>query len=364
MGGPDDRAGPWDGGDATTTYRDGIAVSFLLPAKSRPEGPPKPPSAAARLGQRYPLVLIAMGVLLYSTGPVMLQSSGVSGPAFSFWRLWIGAVALGGLALVRGLRSAGPVLPTGEGRRLTLLGGAAFGVHQLMFMTATKMTSVVDVSLMNALAPVVTALGAWWLFRERPGARFFGWSALAIGGGAFLAVSAAGPTGDPLGMALAIGNVIFFAGFFLASKRSRDHVSVLPFLAGVMVVAAVLVSGFVLVTGTDVAAASRTDILLAAGVALGPGTLGHFVMTWPLRWVPANIPPVMRLAQPALAGGLAFLILGEPLALTHLLGGIVVVVGAAGAVLSRDGRALRRDAAAQSAHPSGEPALVTAAPSR
>ncbi len=292
--------------------------------------------------------------MLYATGPVMLQSSTLSGPAFSFWRLWIGAVFLGGLALAR---RGGGVAWRGPAGRWTAMAGVAFGVHQLMFMTAVKLTSVVDVALMNALAPIATAVGAWWLFRERPGVRFVAWSGVAIAGGAYLAVAAVGPAGDPFGILLAIGNVVCFAGFFLASKQSREHLPVLPFLAGVMLVAASIVTAFTLVAGVDVAPNGPSDLVLAAGVAIGPGALGHFVMTWPLRWVPANIPPVMRLAQPAIAGLLAFLILGEPMGAHHVLGGAVVIAAAAAAVLSRDGRALRQQAQAD-ATPLPRPAVA------
>ncbi len=312
-------------------------------------------SRAAALGQRYPLVLIGLGVVLYSTGPVMLQGSGVSGAVFSFWRLWIGTAVLGGAAVLTRLRTGRPLVGDRRAWRWPALAGVSFGIHQLMFMTAVKLTSVVDVALMNALAPVITALGAWWLFQERPGRRFHAWSLLAIGGGAFLATGASsGPTGDPAGMVLAILNVVFFAGFFLTSKRGRDHIDVLPFLAGVMLVSAVVVSAWTVLSGAPVGQVTGTDLLLAAGVAVGPGAVGHFVMTWPLRWVPATIPPVMRLAQPAIAGGLALLLLGEPLHLTHLLGGVVVVTGALGAIRSRDGRELRADARRRAGTPPAE----------
>lgn len=314
--------------------------------------------ALARFGEAHPLVLVGVGVVLYATGPVMVQGSSVSGPVFSFWRLWIGAAVLGSLAIAsarrRGRGGEGPR----SGWRWPLIGGACFGLHQLMMFSAVKMTSVVDVALMGALAPVVTALGAWWLFRERPGRRFHLWSLVAIAGGAYLAVgAAAGPTGNPGGMALAAANVVFFAGFFLVSKRSRDEIGVLSFLAGVMVVAATVVTVYGLLAGEAFGSITRTDLVLATAVAAGPGAVGHFVMTWPLRWVPANIPPVMRLAQPAIAGVLALVLLGEPLTWTHLLGGLVVVAGAAGAITSRAGRALREEArrAGQQAAGAGEP---------
>ena len=295
------------------------------------------------------MALVALGVLLYSTGPVMLQSSSVSGPVFSFWRLWMGTVVLGLAALLqRGRQSPEQRAPaTAAVWRWPVMAGAFFGVHQLMFMTAVKMTTVVDVALMNALAPIVTALGAWWLFRERPGSRFYAWSLLAIGGGAYLAVGASsGPTGNVPGMVLAVLNVVFFAGFFLVSKQSRQHIAVLPFLAGVMGTAALVVSTWILVSGTDVGTVTGRDLWLAFAVAAGPGAIGHFVMTWPLAFVPANIPPVMRLAQPAIAGVLAWLILGEALTPSHAIGGLVVVIGAAGAIASKDGQVLREEARA------------------
>lgn len=327
------------------SYRDGILLLPLPQPSDR-----RTPQLGRQLSawaERYPLVLVGFGVLLYSTGPVLLQSSSVSGAVFSFWRLWIGTAVLGiSAALLRLRRGQTPVtLHTGGAWRWPVVAGVFFGIHQLMFMTAVKMTSVVDVALMNALAPVITALGAWWLFRERPGSRFYAWSLLAIGGGAYLAVGAsAGPAGNPVGMVLAVLNVVFFAGFFLASKRSRQHISVLPFLAGVMGTAAVVVSAWIMLTGTDVGTVTSRDLWLAFAVAAGPGAVGHFVMTWPLAFVPANIPPVMRLAQPAIAGILAWLFLGEVLTGTHVLGGVVIVIGAAGAIASKDGRNLRRQA--------------------
>lgn len=296
--------------------------------------------AAAR---RYPLVLIATGVVLYSTGPVMLQASAVSGPVFSFWRLWMGVGTLGAVALVQ--RAMGAPWPALRAWRVAIWAGVAFGMHQLLFFSAIRMTTVVDVSLTNALAPIVTAVGARWMFAERPGPRFWAWAAVAIAGAVLLALAAStSPSGSAAGMTMALANVVFFAAFFLLSKRGRDHLPVVPFLLGTMTVAACVVSTFITVTDAPAFDVRGVDLLLAAGVAVGPGAVGHFVMTWPLRYVPASIPPIMRLAQPFVAGGLAWWLLAEPLSLRHLIGGVLVVAGAAGTVLSGDGRRLRAEA--------------------
>jgi drug/metabolite transporter (DMT)-like permease len=102
--------------------------------------------------------------------------------------------------------------------------------------------------------------------------------------------------------------------------------------------AALVVSAFVLASGEAPFDASEGDILAAGAVALGPGAIGHFVSTWPLRWVPANVPPLLQLAIPFLAGFLAWLLLGEAITAVHLLGGAITIAGVAGAIRSPAGR--------------------------
>jgi drug/metabolite transporter (DMT)-like permease len=292
-----------------------------------------------RLGRRHPLVLITIGVFLYSTGPVLVQASSVSGPVFSLWRLWFGVAVLGVAAAVDVARGGGR--PARRAWRVTIGAGAAFGAHQLLVFSAIKATSVADVTLVNTLSPIVTAALAVPMFGERPGATFRFWSVVAMGGAAVVVFGgASGPEGDPVGMTLALANVVAFAVFFLLSKRSREHLGVLPFLFGVFTVAAVFVSAYVVVAGEAVASVTATDLLYAAVVAAGPGFVGHFVMTWPLRWTPANVPPVMRLGIPVLAGTWAWWFLGEPVTVLHLFGGAITLLGVAGALLTPSARAL------------------------
>lgn len=296
-------------------------------------------AAVRRLGRRHPLLPVLLGVVLYSTGPVFVAASTVSGAVFSLWRLWFGVGALAVATAVHAAVTGG--WPDRRAWRWPLGAGLAFGAHQLMMFTAVKATSVADVTLINTLSPIVTGLLAIPVFAERPGSGFRGWSLVATAGaGVIVLGGSSGPQGDPVGMLLALGNVVAFAVFFILSKRSRDHLDVLPFLFGVMSVAAVAVTGYSVALGEAVGAVTSTDLLYAAVVALGPGLLGHFVMTWPLRWVPANVPPVLRLGIPVLASLWAWWLLGQQVTVLHVVGGVVTVTGVTGALASRGGREL------------------------
>jgi len=322
------------------------------PPTTRPtEAQPRTRAAGlAARAERHPFVMLSLAVVLFSTGPVMVRASSVSGEVFSFWRLWFGVVVLGLLTLVH-IRTTGRA-PSPHAWRLAARAGVFFGLHQLFFMTALKATSVVDVTLVNTVAPVATAVLAVPMFGERPGVAFRVWSGVAIAGSALIVLAgSSGPEGDPGGMALAVVNVVWYSLFFLLSKRGRDHLDVVPFLFGTMAAAAVTVSLWVAVTATAVGTATRDDLMLAVTVAIVPGVLGHFLNTWPLRTVPANVPPLMLLAIPFLSGLMAWIFFGEGVGATHVVGGTVTVAGVAGAVLSPAGRRLLAGSAVPDPYP-------------
>ena len=280
-----------------------------------------------------PIALVWFGTVMFSAGPVMVAAATVPGAVFSVWRLWIGSAVMVLLALVE-RRWSGTRL-TATGLRWMVACGTAFGLHQLLFMIALRMTTVVDVTLMNTLAPVVVAVLAVPLFGERPGVAFRLWSLVAILGGIVVAVAgSSGPQGQPLGMVLAAGNVVFYSLFFVWSKQARAHVDTMPFLAGANTVAAVVVTAYVVLTRAPLTDIGLHDLLLCAAVALLPGFIGHFSITWSLRWVPANIPPVIMLSIPVIAGVLAWILLGQSTTPIKVAGGLLTLLGVAGAVRS------------------------------
>jgi drug/metabolite transporter (DMT)-like permease len=283
-----------------------------------------------------PVVAVWFGTLVFSTGPVMVAAATIPGAVFSFWRLWIGSALM--VLLAVGQRRRTGIGLTATGVRWMALAGAAFGLHQLLFMIALRTTSVVDVTLMNTLAPVVVAILAVPMFGERPGVAFRLWSLVAIAGGVVVAVAgSSGPQGQPLGMVLAAGNVVFYSLFFVWSKQAREHVETITFLAGSTLVAAVVVSAYVVLSGAPLTDMSLHDLALCAGVALLPGFIGHFSVTWSLKWVPANIPPVIMLSIPVISGLLAWALLGQSTTLAKVAGGLLTLAGVAGAVRAAGG---------------------------
>lgn len=292
-----------------------------------------------RIASRFPFQLIALGVLFYGSGPVLARSSDTTGVLLSFWRLWFGLGVLLVAVLVQ--RLGGRKIATRKGVKWATLAGAAFSLNQVLFFSAIKRTTVVDASLMSTLSPIVVAIFAIPMFGERPAPAFRLWSVVAMAGAAFVVLgSSSAPDGDPVGMLMAMLSATAFALFFLISKVSRPYLSVVAFLAIAIGTAAVLVSAFVFAIGSEPASVGSDDLWRALAMAVIPGTLGHVVMTWPLRYVLANIPPLMRLAGPVVSGTMAWIFLGEGVTWVHLAGGAIILVGLGGAIRSKAGQAL------------------------
>jgi drug/metabolite transporter (DMT)-like permease len=186
---------------------------------------------------------------------------------------------------------------------------------------------------MNTLAPIIVGILAVPMFGERPSVGFRLWSLVAIAGTAIVVLAgSAGADGDPLGMTLAALNVVGYSFYFVWSKLARDEIDTVPFLFGAVLFAALSVSGYVVVAGDPVGSIDAHDLALCVAVALLPGFFGHFAVTWSLRWVPANLPPVIMLAIPVLSGAMAWVLIGQGVHPAQVLGGAITVAGVAGAL--------------------------------
>ena len=318
---------------------------------------------------RRPLYAAIASIVGYSIGPVLVQVSDASAPVFAFWRGWItilvtatGVTTLGRVnSRRRGRTPVGPRVSAGSTGRspaasirtgvfaLTawrawwapVVAGVLNGASTLAFIQAVKLTSVAGTTLLLLMNPVLIALWAIPLFGERPGIRFRLWTLVALIGAAMVIMGgSSGPGGDPLGVALAVVSVVLLSTQMVVTKVGRRTLNTVPVHIVTTVSGATFVTILGLLTGHNFTEMTRTDVLCVLGVVALPATTSSLLMTWAVRWLPANVPPLIHLPVPFFAGALAWLVLDEVMTLNHLIGGAVTLVGVAAALLSSSGRRL------------------------
>jgi drug/metabolite transporter (DMT)-like permease len=276
---------------------------------------------------RAALAAIGVAVLVWSLSNVAIKATSVTGLVASFWRLWL-AVPVLWFAVLATPAARAELDP--DFRRASLVGGTLFGLHQILFFSALKLTSVATVSMIGALQPALVLAVAGPIFGERITRATVTWTAAALAGAVLVVAGGTGVPGRTLaGDIIAAANLAVFTAYFLASKHLRTRVRALTYVCGLTTVAAVVVGAAALAHGEALGSPHGADWALLAFIALVPGTLGHLLINWAHPHAPAMLSSVMLLGVPVLSPLLAAAILAEPLGALQLAGGAAVLVAVA-----------------------------------
>jgi len=287
--------------------------------------------------ERLALLAIAVVVVIWGCSNVMIKAVPVTGLVASFYRLWFSIPLLWVIALARPQTRA---RLDGAWLRAAVVGGSLFALHQVLFFSALKHTTVANVALIGALQPPLVLLAARRWFGEAATRSALGWSLMAVAGTLLVIVGAAGLPGWSLGGdALATANLFAFTAYFLASKRIRDHVGAVEYLLGLTTVAGLIILVLCVASGQDLGSPRRWDWAVLVCLAVLPGTLGHFLANWAHPHTSAFVVSIMFLAVPVVACVGAAVFLGELLRPLQLAGAALTLVAVTLVVLSQPRRA-------------------------
>ncbi|MBB5235629.1 DMT family transporter [Deinococcus budaensis] len=270
------------------------------------------------------------------TGLLLALVAALSFATLGIWGKLAGEVGLGTyqvLAWRFGLVAAALLPLVGRGlswpQRGPLLGaGVVYVLATFCYFGALGRVTAGATGLLLYLAPAFVILFGW-LAGQRPGAARLGAVALAaLGLGLVVGVPGAGDR-DPLGLALGAGAGALYAAYLLASER---------WLRGVPPLAATGHLALVGAAAFGALAAARGELGMPEGAAQWGVILGMAALPT-LIAVPALYGAVSRLGaarasllgtlEPLFTVALAFLVLGEPLRPAMLLGGALILAGAA-----------------------------------
>jgi drug/metabolite transporter (DMT)-like permease len=303
--------------------------------------------ARARADQPGGLRLLGIGaaavaVTVWGASSVLIkEAEGATGLGIAFHRLWIGATGLTLVYLARGGRITWTFL------RTCLPGGAAFALDIVLFFTAVQETTVTNATIVGALQPVLVMAIAPRLFGERRR-----WSDVMLGlvaiAGCALAVSGAS-AGDASthGDLLAVGALLAWTWYFIASKRARAGLSSFEYLTGLSIVAIALMAPVGLLAHGELGAPTAKGWAIIALLALINGALGHILMNWAHGHVPIVITSLLTLAIPVVAAATAWLFIDERVTATQWIGMAVVICSLAVVVLRQDRGPLREPGATE-----------------
>jgi drug/metabolite transporter (DMT)-like permease len=270
------------------------------------------------------LVAVILGTVAWGCTGIFVKEIRLAALPITFYRLWLGAVLLGALLLVRRRPLSLQVLLRSGPAGLFLAADIA------LFFSALKLTSVAVATVIGALQPALVLVVAGRFFGERVGWRVVTWTLVSIVGIAAVALGTGIPRGEHLtGDALAVGSLLAFTGYWLVAKRAIAGAGDSDrFTFGVMLVAALAMTPVTLLSGQRLGPVRPADWFWIVLLALVPGS-GHLLFNFAHRFVDVSVSSVVSAGNPIVASLLALLVLREPLDAVQIAGGIVAVVAIA-----------------------------------
>ena len=273
-------------------------------------------------GRARAVTMLVIGACVIGLAPIFVRLSGAGPAATGFWRLLF---ALPLLALPS-LKQPGGLSGTS---RFAVMAGAAFALDLGFWHYGIAYTSVAKASVLANITPIVVTAAAWLFLHQRPAPLFLAAVAIAVTGGAILALSKgsgiSGPN-PPLGDTLSAVTSIWYALYFLAMSEARQRHSAaqVMFWSSLTGVPLMLATAWLL--GERLLPATAGG--WAACVALGAvHTGGQGSIAWALGRLPAATASVTVLIQPVVTTALGWILFGEFLTAWQAFGGALALAG-------------------------------------
>lgn len=283
------------------------------------------------------LIAGSIAVFVWGLGPLFVRAMGVSAPTVVVFRFLLGTPAIVGVSYLLGGRFSKHLF------KRALLPGALFGVSLMVGFTAVLETSVANATLINNMLPVLVVLIARFAMHEHVRGRQYVAVAAAVVG-LTIVVFGAGSSGHASlwGDFLAVVNLLIWTWYFLRTKRLRDTgADSWSLIATITVVAAAVAVPVCLVTADDLGAVHGADWWYLIGMVVGPGVLGHGLMTWASKHLEVTVSALLTLASPVVSAVGAWLWLDQGMTLLQAVGASIVLAALAAIAVNARVEAVR-----------------------
>ncbi len=269
---------------------------------------------------------LATGVLAVSWAAILVRLAAAPALSVAAWRLVVASVPALAWAALRH-RGEWRALPVGE-RWRAAGAGLALAAHFATWIGSLQLTSVAASVALVTTQPVWVALFSAAFLGERVSRRTAVGIALSLAGGVLVAGADLGTSARALaGDALAVAGAVFAALYFVAGRRARATLSLGAYVGAVYPVAALVLLAAAALAGAPLSGFSRGTWAALVLLGLVPQLIGHSLLNWSLRWLPAPLVAVAILAEPVVSTLLAVPVLGERPGPGVAAGGLLTLCG-------------------------------------
>ncbi|WP_100640865.1 DMT family transporter [Marinobacter salexigens] len=277
------------------------------------------------------LAAVLAAVFMGTIGAISVYAD-VSAETVTFYRLFIGAVLMGGFLLATGQKER---ILTWPGVKV-LVTGAFLAGFVVFYIVSLDYTSMANAVMLLYLAPVTASIVAHFFMGERLTGASAGLIGLALFGFAMMMefnFNLSGRKEEAIGLFYALCAMLCYAAFILTNRLIHERVHVLTRSGYQMLVGALCILPFMIQQG-DAIAGAQWGWLIAAGVI--PGFLAIMLAVVALRALPAATYGTLAYLEPITVVALAWVLFGQHLNTLQMSGcALIIISGMVQALLSQ-----------------------------
>ena len=274
------------------------------------------------------LIIALVGLAAVSHAVIFIRLADPM-PALALAAMRVGLATLVFMPIAAwGIRHAGNGFPSKKTVLACCLSGVFLAVHFATWIEAVQRLTIAESAILVSLTPVWIALADYFLGNGRPARDVVVGMGLCVLGMALIGWdSLSNPSGDPLGLGLAILGGMAVAGYLMIGRKVRQDVSTTVYVSLCYGVAT-LCLGAVGVTAALDLSGLPTEVWLAA-VALGlvSQVIGHTAYNLTLTQLSPIFVAICLLGEPIFGGLLGLIYLGESIPTATLIGGVPILIG-------------------------------------
>jgi len=249
---------------------------------------------------------LAVAVVAISWSAILVRMAAAPALAIAFYRMLFSTAALA----PTGLRVGGPTSRRDLG--LATLAGALLGLHFAAWISSLDYTTVASSVMLVTTQPLFTAVLGPFILGERVGVRGAVAVMLSLAGIAMIAGGDLRIGGNALlGDGLALLGALTASVYFMIGRVLRNRIPFARYLFLVNAAATLVLLLFVLFYGVPLRGFPPVTWLWFALLAAGPNLVGHGLLNWSVRRLPAFPVNMAILGEPVLATLYAAILFGE-----------------------------------------------------
>ena len=273
-----------------------------------------------------PYIALAVGVAAVSTSAVLVKLTTAPSAVVAFYRLFFSALLILPYFLFRNL----PELKafTKKDWLFSSVAGVFLAVHFILWFESLNFTSVASSVVLVTLQPLFSFVGTYVFFKERISFTAVISSVIAIIGSVIISWGDFHVSGMALfGDILALAACAMVTAYLLFGQEVRKRHSLFAYTFIVYSFSAITLFIYCISMQYPLISYPAKDWVCFLLLAIVPTLFGHSLFNWSLKWISTNAISVSILFEPVGAIILAYILLGETVIISQVIGGTIIVFG-------------------------------------